>query len=274
MNPPASNSPLIIAGMHRSGTTLLARWLQSCGLFIGHELLKAPYIHSNPGGDHYEDVDFLNFHINILRKNGIKRNGYVRHEKLVTDEQDRAGARALADARNTYTQWGWKEPRTCLFLDMWISVLPQAKLLVIYRHYEQVADSLLRRKLDHPDRLTRMAGHLRYFPLYRKMKFFIQVWNRYNRDLLDVIPQLPGAVLVIRADDLLSIGDRLVDFMNHHWGFHLAHSNLAEIYEKKRMQQQSRYFNIHEPRIQPIMQEAQIIYDQLEDLRTATLERL
>lgn len=48
---------LVIAGMHRSGTSLFASWLQDCGMVIQHEFFIAPYP-DNPNG-FFEDRDFV-----------------------------------------------------------------------------------------------------------------------------------------------------------------------------------------------------------------------
>ena len=54
-------------------------------------------------------------------------------------------ARALIRRRKSRKIWGWKDPRTCLFLDFWHSLLPQARYVFVYRHPVEVVLSLLRR---------------------------------------------------------------------------------------------------------------------------------
>ena len=41
--------------------------------------------------------------------------------------------------------WGWKDPRTCLFLDFWREHLPEARFLFVYRPPLEVLMSLVRR---------------------------------------------------------------------------------------------------------------------------------
>src|SRR3989337_2456670 len=58
-------SVVCIAGMHRSGTSLIARMLNLCGLYLGSEddlLSAAP---DNPEG-FWENRQFLNINDNIL----------------------------------------------------------------------------------------------------------------------------------------------------------------------------------------------------------------
>jgi len=58
---PQGDAPciLVIAGMHRSGTSLLAALASEAGFDMGARLLAAGP--GNPGG-HFEDLDFLELH--------------------------------------------------------------------------------------------------------------------------------------------------------------------------------------------------------------------
>ena len=58
---------LIIAGFHRSGTSLVCQLLHRAGLFLGDELLGATF--SNPNG-HFEDAEVVELHERILADNG------------------------------------------------------------------------------------------------------------------------------------------------------------------------------------------------------------
>ncbi|MEM7034937.1 MAG: chromosome partitioning protein ParA, partial [Chloroflexota bacterium] len=60
-------SVVIITGMHRSGTSLVANVLQQGGLNIGQNLLGPG--HGNLRG-HFEDQDFFHFHDSVLNRMG------------------------------------------------------------------------------------------------------------------------------------------------------------------------------------------------------------
>jgi len=60
--------PICIAGMHRSGTSMVARLLQSCGLFLGPE--EELGFDSNNGEPHFENVRFVALNDEILRRLG------------------------------------------------------------------------------------------------------------------------------------------------------------------------------------------------------------
>ena len=161
-----AGKPLAVCGMHRSGTSLTASILQAAGLCMGDTLLgPGP---GNPAG-HFEDVDFLQLHIRALRAQGLGDEGYatnVRPELPPTLERgalDLVAARAAAAGDGA---WGWKQPRTVLFLDFWARLLPAARFAFVFRNPWDVADSLFRRGDESFVLNPRLA---------------IEVWLQYNR---------------------------------------------------------------------------------------------
>jgi hypothetical protein len=58
----------IVAGFHRSGTSLVCRLMDRVGLFLGYELFVAN--RSNPCG-HFEDVEVLELDRQIMTDNGL-----------------------------------------------------------------------------------------------------------------------------------------------------------------------------------------------------------
>jgi hypothetical protein len=142
---PGGQSAVIITGMHRSGTSLVASILQRAGLNIGGKLL-GPAKGNRRG--HFEDIDFLQFHERALARRG--HQFLIRETKaigaLLPDEF--AEARKMIAERRSHALWGWKDPRTCLFLNFWHRLLPQAKYIFAFRHPLEVLLSLLRRGTD------------------------------------------------------------------------------------------------------------------------------
>jgi hypothetical protein len=65
---PGGERPLIICGMHRSGTSFVASLVAGAGVHLGDELLESSP--GNPRG-HFEDVGILDFHRTVLIANGI-----------------------------------------------------------------------------------------------------------------------------------------------------------------------------------------------------------
>ncbi len=160
---------LIITGMHRSGTSLLSSLLQSAGLDIGKNLL--PSDRANPKG-YFENIKFLNFHKNVLYSLGINETGLTLTQKVSPPPYYLDEARKLIEENKSLNQpWGWKEPRTTLFLDFWANLLPKAKFILVYRAPWEVVDSLYRRGTDY------------IFHLHPELA--LPVWMSYNQAILD-----------------------------------------------------------------------------------------
>jgi O-antigen biosynthesis protein len=128
--------------MHRSGTSFVASLLHAAGLDMGSRLM--PAARSNERG-HYENMDFVEFHMRELRMNGYDDSGWAAQESLKLSEEAASEAHNIIESNARASAWGWKDPRTTLFLDFWSSVVSDANYLYIYREPSEVIDSLYRR---------------------------------------------------------------------------------------------------------------------------------
>ena len=139
---------VIVLGMHRSGTSMVSGVLQLLGVDMGKELVgKLP---SNPLG-HFEDRAFLELNNDILSSaGGDPFTNIPSYEKIVFQKskyEDRI--RGLINQRSKCALWGWKDPRTCLTIELFVPYLINPFFIVCYRKSEEVADSLYRRgKMD------------------------------------------------------------------------------------------------------------------------------
>lgn len=224
---------LIVAGMHRSGTSLTANWLAHCGLYIGDKLLHRKT--DNPMG-HYEDLDFLNLHEEILAANGCTHLVPL-NKTLSISEPLQMRAHQLVQARTDKLSWGWKDPRTALFLPFWKSLIPGLKVLVVYRHYASVADSLMRRERKSPAERKgwpklekRLSRRWQYsFGNRPLLRTYLQTWLRYNRDILQFTCTYPNDVLVIPIDQLPGLSSQIIGFLNANWGFELIANDIGNV---------------------------------------------
>lgn len=215
--------------MHRSGTSLLASWLHACGLNIGSELLGEGM--GNERG-HFEDMDFLRLHERILSTNGILCGGLLKTGPLRLSPAMHGEMRGLVQRKSQSLQWGWKEPRTCLFTREYMQLLPDAYHLMVFRHYALVVDSLVRRHIrKRTSRLRRKSGLKRaYYQLRLKLwqRFrlpvvinrYLAAWVKYNENLLALLEQAGPRALVMDAGDFVAASERIVGQLQA-WGFEL-----------------------------------------------------
>ena len=172
----AGEQVLIVGGMHRSGTSLLASLCEGAGVSMGDRLLGVGG-GGNPKG-HYEDCDFLEFHQQALLANGLSPEGYTTQATIHVPEAMLDRAQSLIASRSGPDRlWGWKDPRTILFLDFWHTLLPNAKYLFVFRSPWEVIESFFRRGDEE---------------FIRNPSLAVSVWLHYNRLIVDFVKRHPS----------------------------------------------------------------------------------
>ncbi len=146
-------APIIVVGMHRSGTSLFARCLHALGVFVGRADDK-----------HEEDVWFRELNtwvtaqchagweqprpVRALLEHPATRAAAVDYLELSLTSPRSIGY--LGPARYLRARsplglsepWGWKDPVNTVTLPLWLDVFPDAKVIHIRRHGVDVAQSL------------------------------------------------------------------------------------------------------------------------------------
>lgn len=133
------SKPIVVLGMHRSATSLVAGGLDKFGVHMGDDQLGAR--RSNPKG-HFEDLDFLHLNDRILSLNG---GSWDQPPGVIDPELGRAAARHLVEAKMSagHELWGWKDPRTALTYPVYEPYLGNDPHLVcVFRRPANVAASL------------------------------------------------------------------------------------------------------------------------------------
>ena len=191
------NPTLIVTGMHRSGTSAIARLINDLGFHIGSDLLPAS---KNNLHGHFEEAAFTHFHDQLIERFFPQKAPFCEWLPLADaptpySEEDRKASLALWEAHRASGATAWKDPRTSLFLDLWLGILPNAKIVVCLRHPYQVHLSLLRRGEPalHVDYSAGIAG-----------------WAIYNRRILQTLAAVPPErVTVIDIDTAFRTPDKL-----------------------------------------------------------------
>jgi hypothetical protein len=218
-----NSKTLIILGMHRSGTSLVAQWLHKSGINLGENLMDGNA--SNQDG-HFEDMDFHDLHESILNENNIPYGALkALPEKIHVSETHRNLAKKIIKERQEkFSQWGWKDPRTCLFIPLYKSLLPDAHYIVVLRDKSSVVSSLINREMGSKIRRIKRRYYRKPIALRKiglfpkpdrkilsveqqikssKVFDFTNAWSDYNtRIMCDLADVNPAKIKLIEFNNL------------------------------------------------------------------------
>jgi hypothetical protein len=225
-----NRAPLIIIGMHRSGTTMLSKILESLGIFFGYkkevnnEAIFFIKINDwimkqfNASWDQPYNMNFLsNNQIDKISKviqrplrdiRAIEFLGFKRYLKY-------------RDIRKLDISWGWKDPRNTFTIDIWLKIFPDAKILHIYRNPLDVAESLRKRefeldktfKMDFSKRIKEylLKGKVGYVSSarLRDIREGVYLWKQYVEKAFSTESKM-DKLLHIKYEDLLTYPKKLL----------------------------------------------------------------
>ena len=226
--------PLILLGMHRSGTSLTVRLLADLGMHMGSWLSRDA-----------EAVHFQKLNRRIYRETGsnwgqveglvqaigspafVQRQAAEMRRRLYGDALLPGGMPAIASffgsdrraeiERGEVAPWGWKDPRTTLTFPVWLELFPRARWLHIVRNGVDVAISTHRRSLRQQKKFWSRLLRLDYVPATLDFDYSFRLWETYLDFVLEHKHLIPaGRYLEMRYEDLLARPEaslvRLVEF--------------------------------------------------------------
>lgn len=197
---PHFNRPVIVIGMHRSGTSMVSQVLHDAGVFMGAEQ------------DHNrESMPFLNVNQEVMWGAGLDwltpgepenyacpqtaLNMYLYHFKL-NPNRWKYGSLVNALLKRIHDiPWGFKDPRSTYTLPMWMQMYPNAKVIHVIRHPESVVRSLMKR--------NQVQGEVRDSRLDDEA-FCFDLWKQYVSTGCAYADSLGEDYMEVRYEDLVS----------------------------------------------------------------------
>jgi len=192
---------ICVAGMPRSGTSLVTQLLHQSGLYLGPNTDMMPPSPNNTDG-FWENLSFVRVNDRLLASSG--GTWFAPPAALRPAPQIVADARAAIARFDGHEPWGWKDPRNALTLAFWRELLPPSlKVIVCVRHPAETAASLAASTLfprpairfswpvTRGQRLRRrMAGAIRATVSASERSRLIydialDLWRTYNASLLE-----------------------------------------------------------------------------------------
>lgn len=200
---------ICVAGMPRSGTSVVTQLLHRCGLSLGPAEQLMPASPNNTDG-FWENLRFVRLNERLLKANG--GTWFAPPATLhATPKLTREGQSIVAQFENA-EPWLWKDPRNAVTLPFWKTLLPSMKVLVCVRHPAETASSLVASTLlppswplywlvtrsdsplrlrDRPSRLVdRVRGAARTSLSRQRRRELIyeiglELWRVYNASILE-----------------------------------------------------------------------------------------
>mgnify|MGYP001053843199 CR=1 FL=1 len=170
---------IVILGMHRSGTSLVAQMLAAMGVNMGR-MSTEPMPHNDNGL--WEDLDFVQANGELLHEAGGDWANVPSMQAI-----DEAGSRmrhaleSVVLSKQKPGLWGWKDPRNSLTAHLWHRHLNDPRYIVVRRDQPDVVASLVRRNGAQP-------WHI--------------VHNAYQERIGAFVASVDAPVLELRYEDL------------------------------------------------------------------------
>lgn len=233
--PKSTTSPTIILGMHRSGTTMLSQIIRKSGLNLGW--LR--------GSDTDESLFFQCLNSAIFSCNDSSWDEPKKLEQaLMNQEEVTTLVNNLAEFSSkrkwTYSflgkkifsnaslfkikdPWGWKDPRTCYTLPLWLKLFPDAKIIFIYRNGVDVSNSLYQRNSKLELKSKACSTLLGAF----------QLWDMYNTRCIQLIKEIPSSRLhKVKYEELLSNPSKEIALVSDFLDIKLSDMDLEQVSSK------------------------------------------
>jgi hypothetical protein len=225
---------LIVAGFHRSGTSLVCQLLHRAGLFLGYNLLGPAF--SNPHG-HFEDREIMDLHQQILSDNGQTWLVSEPFLPVVTDSHWQRLGRIVERRNAEHDLWGFKDPRVCLFMMPWKHLLPNAKVLLVYRHFLDTTYSLGRRQST--ELFSNPTGPARiYKRFWEEPDLALRMWLTHNEALLTFARVYPKDTLATSLE-MVQNGFPVIRAINQRWDLNLNEVPISEVFDAAVTQRRS-----------------------------------
>lgn len=149
------NQPVVILGMHRSGTTMISKLLEDLGLFMGAEK------EINNEALFFWEINNWIFELHTATAEKPYNMRYtnpacrkVIQESLAYFVHSARKKKYLGSLNGQYNSlrdldipWGWKDPKNTFVLDFWKSLFPEPKIIHVYRNPIDCVASYMERDL-------------------------------------------------------------------------------------------------------------------------------
>lgn len=193
------SAQIIVAGFHRSGTSMAMQALKKAGLYIGDSLLGAAP--SNPDG-HFEDIETMKLHDRWLKAAGTDWCCTAQPPAPSENEATLGIQPIVKRLGENHPQWGLKDPRVCLYLNEWFSQLTNPYCVMVYRHYASCASSLRRRQGGML--FTQPSSNADRIRFWADSSLALQSWIIHNQAIIKHFKENPSRCILLSQESQIA----------------------------------------------------------------------
>jgi len=253
-SPCAGVPPVIIIGMHRSGTTMLVKALKQLGFFAGAQMgvnqeafffqARNEWILRMAGGAWDYPLP-----VKALLKSEILMNEVVSKLKqgISSNEFKEFTGKGVFDSERPLMSWGWKDPRTIFLLPCWLKLFPRAKILYIIRNGVDVAQSLTVRQENDlgsggKGPLTKQSLLWKIRNLFLPVERYVlhsarclsidesfKLWEEYVSEAELQYDQFQGDKMKVRYEDILGSPNKILNDIARFSGLDCTPGSIDEV---------------------------------------------
>jgi hypothetical protein len=217
-------TPIVVIGMHRSGTRVLVEILDKLGVFMGADRQadseSAAFMQINEGILHQCGAFWsepMSAHFMLAQPDVVDHLAATALEALAARFGEYAGPSGprLEASPEEAPPFGWKDPRNTFTLPVWKQLFPNLRAIHIVRHGVDVAASLARRHAKAlraatgesvPSALTVIRDHALGVLSSRRgwtLAEALTMWEQYVEKARQECASLGERALEFRYEDLL-----------------------------------------------------------------------
>ncbi len=214
---------VVVLGMHKSGTTLVSKLLHHAGI----NMVEKEQPESYEADAFYERELTFDMNLDLL---GISPDHVLhipRPAQLSMTESQKQQMQVIIDTNDQrHTDWGFKDPRTCLTYSAWEQMLPPHKLVMIYRPIDDIWHRFQYRGK-------------RFWRNWTRAMSLVKRWCDHNQSLLDILKTTECETILLSYTGLTRgdtdyhrleqfIGRKLID-QRHPPRQHQSTSNIIQL---------------------------------------------
>ena len=249
----AENNPLIISGIHRSGTSLLSKILENQDIFIGrykdinNESIFFQNINNqimyeyNSSWDNpksiFKSKSSINLDVLISKIKFILNNPLNNYQYFGASNFFRKN-----NFKSLMYNWGWKDPRNIFTLPLWLKIFPKAKVVIMIRHPYDVSNSLIYRNEKNKRKLFLNlfrfipTAFLSLLPMNNKSNKIsnslvsfhdgIKLYEKYYFEIESLKLKYPDKLYILKYEDLVLDPVKTINCICKYLGMKISKKNI------------------------------------------------